>query len=543
MIEVLGARVAEDSEIAAQVGGQTLVDHAGELARVDPEQFAVALCTIDGQRFALGDSKVDFSIQACSKPINYCLALEEHGEEYVHGYVGREPSGRRVNEMVLTGAGLPHNPLINAGAIMCTALIRQDLNPSDQFDHIMSMWTALAGGAKPGFNNAVFLSERKSSDRNFALAYMMRERKVFPEGTDLIAALELYLQSSAIELDAEMMAVVAATLANGGVCPINDERILQPKTVRNCLSLMYSCGMNELSGEFAFLIGLPAKSGEGGALLLIIPNVMGICVWSPRLGPSGNSVRGVEFCKRLIHSFNFHNYDNLTGLTEKTDPRVDRIQTQSDKFSELMWAASKGDISAIQRLVVEGADLDGADYDGRTPLHLAAAEGRIGVVQYLIGQKVDVNPRDRWGGTPLDDANTNFREDVIEFLQAHGALHYHSKENFTWLGGLDDESKAVSLQVDSDRIAQVIWAASRGVLGAIQRLVARGVDLNGSDYDGRTPLHLAAAQGHEHLVQFFINHKLYLNPRDRWGNTPLEDAVRHGHTAIASLLEKHGARR
>merc|ERR1711970_699229 len=104
------------------------------------------------------------------------------------------------------------------------------------------------------------------------------------------------------------MAVIAATFANAGICPVSDKKIFAPGTVQNCLSLMYSCGMYDFSGELAFTVGLPAKSGVSGALMIVIPNVMGIAVWSPRLDSMGNSVQGVDFCTELVKRFNFHNY-------------------------------------------------------------------------------------------------------------------------------------------------------------------------------------------------------------------------------------------
>ncbi len=518
-----------------------------QLARVNPEQFAVALCTIDGQRFETGDSKVDFCVQSCCKPINYCIALEQHGEDKVHNHIGREPSGRSFDEMVLDDSGHPHNPLINAGAIMSTSLIEPELDAADRFDHIMRMWTALAGGEKPRFNNSVYLSERETADRNFALGYMMSERQAFPKGTDLVSTLELYFQCCSIEMNAQMMATVAATLANGGVCPVSGQRVLETKTVQNCLSLMYSCGMYDFSGEFAFTIGLPAKSGVGGGLMIVVPNVMGICTWSPRLDTLGNSVRGVEFCRRLVKTFNFHNYDNLTGLTEKKDPRINHIRAQSDKVNWLIWAASKGDLGAVQRMAVEGANLGGADYDGRTPMHLAAAEGRRSVVEYFIEQGVEINQRDRWNGTPLDDAYMNSHEDIKELLEKNGAVRGRVDDNFAWLADSVDQgaehatdSNPSSPQAESGSIIELIWAASKGSLEPIQRLIARGVSWTGADYDGRTPLHLAASEGHCRVVKLFIDQGTDVNPRDRWGNTPLEDASRHGHETIVSLLQAHG---
>lgn len=359
--------------------------------------------------------------QSCCKPVNYCLALEEHGDDVVHRYVGREPSGHGFNELTLNRAGKPHNTMINAGAIMCCSLVNLGGDMADRFDHVIDRWSALAGDTKIGFSNSVYLSERATADRNFALGYFMREHNGFPEGTDLIATLEFYFQCCSIEMNTEQLAVVAATLANGGVCPATGKRIFHPKTVQHCLSLMYSCGMYDFSGEFAFSIGLPAKSGVSGAIMIVVPNVGGICTWSPRLDKQGNSVRGIAFCKKLVETFNFHNYDNLTGLSEKRDPRRDRIHAEADVIVSLIWSASKGDLTAIQRLYAFGVDLDGADYDGRTPLHLAASEGHRHVVDFFMNHGANLSPRDRWGGTPAEDARRHGHAEIAELLEARGA--------------------------------------------------------------------------------------------------------------------------
>ena len=293
-----------------------------QLARVAPEQYGLSACSVDGQRFSAGDCDVDFTAQSCMKPINYCVALEEHGEDVVHAIVGREPSGRGFNELTLNNESRPHNPMINAGAIATCSLIRKGSTTADRFDWITEHWRKLAGGQKAGFSNAVYQSEKEKGDRNYALGYFMKEKRVFPEGTDLLETLELYFQCCSIETTCERMSVVAATLANGGVCPLTGERVLRASTVRACLSLMASCGMYDFSGEFAFTIGLPAKSGVAGGLMMVVPNALGLCTWSPRLDALGNSVRGIAFAKELVHRFNFHQFDDLVGSLEvKRDPR------------------------------------------------------------------------------------------------------------------------------------------------------------------------------------------------------------------------------
>jgi glutaminase len=398
------AQLTEIFEEARALRGGEVATYIPQLARVDPEAHAVSVFTTDGQRFTAGDHALTLCAQSTCKPINYALALEQCGEAEVHRHVGREPSGQRFNELTLNADDRPHNPMINAGAIVCCSLIHRDRPAADRFEGVMNTWERLAGGRKAGFSNAVYQSERRNADRNFALGYFMRENGVFPQGTDLIETLEFYFQCCAIEIGVEHLAAMAATLANGGVVPTTGERVLEPETVRSVLSLMYSCGMYDFSGEFAFSIGLPAKSAVSGAIMTVVPNVLGMCVWSPRLDPLGNSVRGVEVCRRLVDRYNFHNYDNLTGLTEKEDPRRPVAEQARDDRINLIWAAAKGDLRAVQRLVARGVDPDEPDYDGRTALHLAAAEGKAQVVGFLLSCGAELEPRDRWGHTPRADA-------------------------------------------------------------------------------------------------------------------------------------------
>jgi glutaminase len=195
-----------------------------QLARVEPEQFGVAVCTIDGQRLTLGEADVPFSFQSSCKPILYCAALEEHGEDRVHRHIGREPSGFSFNELTLDKNGRPHNPMINAGAIISTSLLRPDLAMGERFDYLSHLVAALSGGSKPGFNNSMYHSERETADRNFALAHYMRELGAFPAGTDIFRTLDLYFGACSIETNATDMATVAATFANGGICPQSGER-------------------------------------------------------------------------------------------------------------------------------------------------------------------------------------------------------------------------------------------------------------------------------------------------------------------------------
>ncbi|XP_071551699.1 glutaminase liver isoform, mitochondrial-like isoform X2 [Panulirus ornatus] len=402
--------------------GGKVASYIPQLARFNPDYWGVSVCSVDGQRYDIGDTNVNFTIQSCSKPVTYGIALNELGNETVHKYVGTEPSGRMFNAIVLDYNDKPHNPLVNAGSIIINSLlhclVKPEMTSSEKFDFVQNYFKRMTGGENVGFSNGTFLSERENADRNYSLGYYMRENKCFPEKCDLMASLDLYFQSCSMELTAESVSVMAATLANGGICPTTGEQVMKPNAVRDVLSLMHSCGMYDYSGQFAFKVGLPAKSGVCGAIMLVIPNVMGICTWSPPLDLLGNSVRGLKFCEELVQVFNFHRYDNLRHAANKKDPRKQKFESRGQKVVSLLFSACSGDVTAMRRYALAGLNMAQCDYDGRTALHLAAAEGHFDTVLFLLEKcHVPPAPKDRWGHTPADDAEQFGHPHVAEFIR------------------------------------------------------------------------------------------------------------------------------
>ncbi|XP_033942506.1 glutaminase liver isoform, mitochondrial-like isoform X1 [Pseudochaenichthys georgianus] len=400
-----------------QKAGQ-VADYIPQLAKFSPDLWGVSLCTIDGQRHSVGDTKVPFCLQSCVKPLEYAIAVHEFGTEHVHRFVGKEPSGFKFNKLSLNDENKPHNPMVNAGAIVISSLLKPLSNKAERFDYVMDFLKSLAGTEYVGFSNATFQSERETGDRNYAIGYYLKEKRCFPENADMMAALDFYFQLCSIEVNCDSGSVMAATLANGGICPITGERVLSAEAVRNTLSLMHSCGMYDFSGQFAFHVGLPAKSGISGAVLLVVPNVMGMMCWSPPLDRLGNSVRGIHFCQDLLSHFNFHNYDNLRHFTKKHDPRRRSDEDPNKSVVNLLFAAYSGDLTALRRFALSALNMEQRDYDSRTALHVAAAEGHVEAVVFLTEVcKVNPHMKDRWGNTAIDDAMQFGHDVVVSVLQ------------------------------------------------------------------------------------------------------------------------------
>jgi len=478
-------------------------DYIPQLARGDPTKWGVSLCTIDGQRFSIGDVNDNFSIQSCSKPFTYALSLDQLGADVVQDYIGREPSGRNFNEIVLDYNDQPHNPMVNSGAIMSAALllymVKPEMSVSEKFEYVHHFFTRMAGGQHVGFQNSVFLSERDTADRNHALAYFMRENNCFPNGpsnkgggVDIKNILDFYFQTCSMEMNAASMSVMAGTLANGGICPITGERVLAHEAVKNVLSLMYSCGMYNYSGQFAFQVGLPAKSGVSGIVLVIVPNVVGFAVWSPALDVIGNSVRGVMFAEELVKIYNFHTFESVgSHISEKKNPKVQNHEEKSLKLVQLLFAACNGDKLALERAYLSGHDMNMGDYDNRTALHLACAENHLACVKFLIETcQVDVNVQDRWGNTPLQEAQRFHRPRVVAILKREMAKRGISVPVIS-----EEDSESAT------NVVKITEAMTNGDSGDMKKKASSGsveqqsISINGTKYNEASEMAALTIQG------------------------------------------------
>ncbi len=390
-----------------------------ELANANPNQYALSICTVDGQRFNIGDYRASYLARSTAKFLNYCLAFEDQDQQTIYKSIGYGPKESEIDHIMLNKNGLPHNPFTNSGALMIASMLYPKLAEKVRFEKVKKLWKEMSGNISCGWNSNAFSSEKKNAGYDRALAYFMQKKGLLPKGS-VDKHLEFLWQCQNIETTTEAQAVIGATLANAGACPTNEKDVLKPNIARNCLSAMALAGMNEYSSEYNFSIGLPATSGNSGVVVIVVPDVMGIAVWSPRVDGNGNGMKGLDFSRKFIERFNFHAFDSKIKNINKIDPRLKKNEIKMKSVMALTSAASIGDVDELNRLYSVGVDLNEGEYDKRTGIHLAASEGHLEAVKFFIEKNADINPKDRWGGTPITDAKRGGHKKVFELLKKHG---------------------------------------------------------------------------------------------------------------------------
>ncbi|WP_289080315.1 glutaminase [uncultured Sulfitobacter sp.] len=265
-----------------------------QLASVDPAQFGIAITTADGEVFTAGDADTPFSVQSITKVFTLAIALGRSGDQ-LWKRVGREPSGRAFNSIVQLEAeqGRPRNPFINAGAIVTTDEVLTGREPRETLAEILQFVRAAASDDDIHINETVAASETAHGHRNFALAHFLASCGNLnnpPEKT-----LGTYFHHCAIDMSARQLAMAGRFLIETDKLP----RMILPPRIRRLNALMLTCGHYDGSGDFAYRVGLPAKSGVGGGILAIVPGRASIAVWSPGLNRYGNSKKGTQAMARL----------------------------------------------------------------------------------------------------------------------------------------------------------------------------------------------------------------------------------------------------
>ena len=286
------------TELSPRIGEGKVADYIPELAKVDPKQFGMAIATVNGEVYGVGDAGVAFSIQSISKVFMLTLALGKVGES-LWKRVGREPSGTAFNSIVQLEReeGIPRNPFVNAGAIAVSDVVLSGHEPREAIGELLRFVRYVADDETITIDDRVARSETQTGFRNFALANFMRAYGNLDHPVE--HTLGVYFHQCALSMSCQQLAKAGLYLAARGSNPITGHSVVSPKRARRINALMLTCGHYDGSGDFAYHVGLPGKSGVGGGILAVAPGIGSIAVWSPGLNKVGNSQLGAVALEML----------------------------------------------------------------------------------------------------------------------------------------------------------------------------------------------------------------------------------------------------
>jgi glutaminase len=267
-------------------------DYIPELAKVPADLFGLAIVTAKGEVYTIGDVDYAFSMQSVSKPFTAALVMQQQGAQAIADKIGVEPTGLKFNAILATQI-IPQvsvNPLVNSGAIASVSMV-QAKNADERFSKILSFFDDLSG-AQLSVIEDVYKSEAATNQRNRAHGYILAASdRIYSEPME---AVDVYTKQCSIGVTAKQLAVMGATLANGGVNPLTGKRVIESKNIPKILAIMMMAGFYNESGQWAFTAGLPAKTGVGGGIVAVVPGKMAIVGFSPRVNDAGNSVRSMK---------------------------------------------------------------------------------------------------------------------------------------------------------------------------------------------------------------------------------------------------------
>lgn len=482
-------------------GSGEVADYIPELNKADPAHFGISLATIDGHVYDVGDTTVQFTIQSISKAFVFALALETLGLEHVGSVISVEPSGEAFNSIRLTADNRPFNPMVNAGAIACSGLIHYT-EGDRAFDRIYDALSRFAG-RRLDIDDAVFHSERSTGDRNRAIAWLLHNYGILKGNVD--QALDVYFRQCSILVNSHDLAVMAATLANGGVNPITGERVISANVVARTLSVMTSSGMYDYAGEWIYRVGIPAKSGVGGGIIAALPAQFGFGTFSPRLDSHGNSARGLKTCEALSSYFGLHLLNRVdavstciiadyasNGLSSRRNRLPSELQILEQKGEEirvieLVGALSFATADYVCRRLVDHSPKPKIlilDFRRVPSVTMAAGLHFSDIFTQLIDAEVTVifsgfektstlwNSISAWAGSLPGLKHFKRLEDAIEWSEDQVIYRY---------GGLDHQGSNVQLKeqalfadLSPEDLAKIADLASERKFGAGEQIIAAG---------------------------------------------------------------------
>ncbi|RUA06194.1 MAG: glutaminase A [Fusobacteria bacterium] len=288
MEEIL-EKIVNKNKIKTKFGN--VANYIPGLDKANRDDLGICLIDIEGNKSVYGDYNKKFTIQSVSKPIALMLAILDNGIDYVFSKVGTEPTGDAFNSMIrLETAEMkkPYNPMINAGAVAVSSMIKGK-NKEEKFQRLLDFFKLITENDSLSYNKEIYEGEKRTGNKNRAMAYFMKDQGIIDSSVE--ETLDVYFKQCSIEVTTVDLAMIGLFLSKNGILSTG-ERIISSYEAKIIKSLMMTCGMYDGSGEFALNVGIPSKSGVGGGIMSVVPNMMGIGIYGPSLDKKGNSIGG-----------------------------------------------------------------------------------------------------------------------------------------------------------------------------------------------------------------------------------------------------------
>lgn len=300
-MEDLLKNLVKNNQAKSKLG--EVANYIPELDKAKKDALGICIYDIDGNEYCAGDCEEKFTIQSISKIITLMLAILDNGEEYVFSKVGMEPTGdpfNSIKKLETSSRKRPYNPLINAGAIAVSSMIKGK-DAREKFQRLLDFVRKISEDDTLDVNYKIYCGESETGNRNRAMGYFLKSQNIIEGNVE--DALDVYFKQCSIEATAKNLARIGLFLARGGKTSTG-EQVINPRIATIVKTLMVTCGMYDSSGEFAVRVGIPSKSGVGGGIVSVVPGKMGIGVYGPSLDKKGNSVAGVAVLEELSKELN-----------------------------------------------------------------------------------------------------------------------------------------------------------------------------------------------------------------------------------------------
>lgn len=530
---------------------------------LDEDHFGICLATVDGHLYEFGDTHAPFAIQSISKPFTYGLALADRGLAEVDRRIDVEPSGDAFNEISLEArTGRPRNPMINAGAIAAAGLVRGD-DEEERYRRLHRSFSDWAG-RDLDLDERVLAAELAIAHRHRAIGHLLRGAGVLDGDPD--PAVDLYFRQCSLLVDCRDLALMGATLANGGEHPQTGVRALDSTLVERVLSVMTTCGMYDSAGEWVADVGLPAKSGVAGGVLAVLPGQLAIAVYSPRLDAHGNSIRAVGACRRLsvdleLHflrvtqarrsalraSYDVHRFPSNRRRTPDEQEILDEVGHRARVFElhgDILFAGAE---AVIRALTAAAEDLDVVVLDVRRVDDVAAIAQRMlaDARAILEAEHCGVALVDPEGRIPHDSFST-----TLLFSELDGAIAWAEDRLLRRHGGVGPAGRRIDAD-DHPLLAELRDEDRAAVLAVLEERTAHSGDVVVARGDEPAALFLVVAGRASAVTRRGgdVRHLAVLRPGTSFGKRSLMTGAPHSTDVCADedsefrVLTAEGLRR